>query len=49
MWAALSNCFEKMEKREEAIKCTEWVERVKDKEAYAMHKLAKLHLQNGDI
>jgi hypothetical protein len=37
-----------MDKPEEAIKCTKWVERVKDKEAFAMHKLAKLHLQQGD-
>ena len=48
MWAALANCFEKMDKNEEAIKCTHWVDRVKDKEAFAMHKLAKLHLQQGD-
>jgi anaphase-promoting complex subunit 8 len=48
MWAALANCFDKMDKPEEAIKCTKWVERVKDKEAFAMHKLAKLHLQQGD-
>lgn len=48
MWAALSNCFDKMGKPEEAIKCTQWVDRVKDKEAFAMHKLAKLHLQQGD-
>lgn len=49
MWAALANCFDKMDKPEEAIKCSEWVERVKDKEAFAMHKLAKMYLKTGNI
>jgi anaphase-promoting complex subunit 8 len=49
MWAALANCFEKLEKRQEAIKCTEWGERVKDKEAVALHQLAKLYLQSGEF
>jgi len=49
MWAALGNCFDKLEKRQEAIKCTEWGERVKDKEAVALHQLAKLYMQSGDF
>ena len=44
MWAALAQCFDRMEKPREAIKCTEWVERVKDKESQAMYRLAKLHV-----
>ncbi len=38
-----------MDKPKEAIKCSEWVERVKDKESFAMHKLAKLYLQTGEV
>ena len=49
MWAALGNCFDKLEKRQEAIKCAEWSERVKDKEAVALHQLAKLYLQSGEF
>ncbi len=49
MWAALAHCFEKMEKNVEAIKCTQWADRVKDKEAFAMHKLAKLYQTTGDV
>ena len=44
MWAALANCYEKLDKPEEAIKCTQRAERVKDKEAIALHKLAKLYM-----
>jgi len=44
MWAAMANCYEKMDKPQEAIKCTQWAERVKDKEAIALHKLAKLYV-----
>ena len=49
MWAALANCFEKLEKKQEAIKCTEWGERVKDKEAIALHQLAKLYLYSNEF
>ena len=49
MWAALGNCYEKMDKHEEAIKCTQKAERVKDKEAIALHKLAKLQVQTREF
>lgn len=49
MWAALSNCFEKMDKNEESVKCSKWVERVKDKEQFAMNKLAMLYKAKGDF
>ena len=48
MWAAMANCYEKMDKPQEAIKCTQWAERVKDKEAIALHKLAKLYVQTNE-
>jgi tetratricopeptide (TPR) repeat protein len=48
MWAAMGNCYEKMGKHDEAIKCTSRAERVKDKEAIVLHKLAKLYVQAGD-
>ena len=48
MWAALSQCFERIEKHEEAQKAAKWVERVKDKEQFAMNKLAGLYKQKGD-
>ena len=48
MWAAMGNCYEKMDKHEEAIKCTQRAERVKDKEAIALHKLAKLYVQTRE-
>ena len=48
MWAALGNCYEKMDSRTEAQKCYEWSERVKDREAIALHKLGKLYVQTGD-
>jgi anaphase-promoting complex subunit 8 len=38
-----------MGKQNEAVKCTERVERVKDKESIALHKLARLYAQMGDI
>lgn len=40
MWAALTNCFDKLHKKEDAEKCAQWVNRVKDKEQFAMNKLA---------
>jgi anaphase-promoting complex subunit 8 len=40
MWNALGNCYEKMDRREEAAKCHERAERFKDKEGIALHKLA---------
>ena len=48
MWAALANCYERLDKRDEAIKCTQRAERVKDKEAIALHKLAKLYMIHGE-
>ena len=48
MWAALANCYEKLDKPDEAIKCTQRAEKVKDKEAIALHKLAKLYMQRGE-
>lgn len=48
MWAALANCYERLDKGEEALKCTQRAERVKDKEAIALHKLAKLYLLRGE-
>ena len=48
MWAALANCYERLDKPEEAIKCTQKAERVKDKEAIALHKLAKLYMMRGE-
>ena len=48
MWAALATCYEKLDKREEQIKCMQRVERVKDKEVVALHKLAKLYAQRGE-
>ena len=48
MWAALANCYEKLDKPDEAIKCTQRAEKVKDKEAIALHKLAKLYDQRGE-
>lgn len=48
MWAALANCYERLDKHDEAIKCTQRAERVKDKEAIAMHKLAKLYMMRGE-
>ena len=49
MWAAMANCYEKMDKPEEASRCNERAERVKDKEAIALHKLAKLYVQMGEL
>lgn len=48
MWAALSQCFERLDKHDEAQKAAKWVERVKDKEQFAMNKLASLYRQKGD-
>lgn len=49
MWAAMAQCYDKMGKQNEAIKCTERVERVKDKESIALHKLARLYVQIGEV
>ena len=48
MWAALANCYERLDKHDESLKCTQRAERVKDKEAIALHKLAKLYLLRGE-
>lgn len=49
MWNAMGNCYDKMDRREEAAKCHERAERFKDKEGIAMHKLAKLYITLGEI
>ena len=49
MWAALTNCFDKMDKGDDAAKCAQWVDRVKDKEMFAMNKLAMLYKARGDM
>ena len=48
MWNAMSNCYKRMGKTAEAMRCNERAERVKDKEGIALHKLAKLYVQIGD-
>ena len=48
MWNAMSNCYKRMGKTAEAMRCTERAERFKDKEGIALHKLAKLYVQIGD-
>ena len=45
----MGNCYDKMDRREEAAKCHERAERFKDKEGIAMHKLAKLYITLGEI
>ena len=44
----MGNCYEKMDRREEAAKCHERAERFKDKEGIALHKLAQLFIQMGE-
>jgi anaphase-promoting complex subunit 8 len=48
MWNAMGNCYEKMDRREEAAKCHERAERFKDKEGIALHKLAQLFITMGE-
>jgi anaphase-promoting complex subunit 8 len=48
MWNAMSNCYKKLGKVEEAKRCSERAERFKDKEGIALHKLAKLYVSIGD-
>mmetsp|Transcript_5636 Transcript_5636/g.4030 ORF Transcript_5636/g.4030 Transcript_5636/m.4030 type:complete len:90 (+) Transcript_5636:1420-1689(+) len=48
MWCAMGNCYDKMNKPLESAKCHERAMRFKDKEAIALHKLAKLYIQQGD-
>lgn len=48
MWNAMSGCYERMDKKAEAKKCSERAERFKDKEGIALHKLAKLYVSIGD-
>ena len=48
MWAALASCYEKLGMQDEAILCQQRADRVKDKEAIALHKLAKLYLMCGE-
>ena len=45
----MGNCYEKMDRKEEAIKCHERAERFKDKEGIALHRLAKLYIQIGEM
>ena len=40
----MSNCYKRMGKTAEAMRCTERAERFKDKEGIALHKLAKLYV-----
>jgi len=40
MWNAMSNCYEKMGRRAEAVRCSERSERFKDKEGISLLKLA---------
>jgi anaphase-promoting complex subunit 8 len=49
MWNAMGNCYEKMDRKAEAIKCHERAERFKDKEGIALHKLAKLYIQMSEM
>jgi anaphase-promoting complex subunit 8 len=44
MWNAMGNCYDKMDRKEEAAKCLERAARFKDKEGIALHKLAKLYI-----
>jgi anaphase-promoting complex subunit 8 len=37
MWNALGNCYEKIDKKNEAAKCFERAEACKDKECIALH------------
>jgi len=48
MWTAMCNCYNKMGKKAEALRCNERAERFKDKEGIALHKLAKLYVSIGD-
>ena len=48
MWTALANCYDRLGMTDEAIKCNQRAERVKDKEAIALHKLAKLYAIRGE-
>ena len=48
MWNAMGNCYEKMDRKEEAVKCHERAERFKDKEGIALHKLAQLFISMGE-
>lgn len=47
MWNAVGNCYEKMDKKQESVKCFERAEHCKDKEGIALHMLAKLYAQIG--
>jgi anaphase-promoting complex subunit 8 len=47
MWNAMSNCYEKMGRRAEAVRCSERSERFKDKEGISLFKLAQLYEAMG--
>jgi anaphase-promoting complex subunit 8 len=49
MWNAMGTCYEKMDRKEEAVKCHEKAEKYKDKEGIALHKLAKLFILMGNV
>lgn len=49
MWNAMSECYKKLGKLAEAKKCSERANRFNDKEGIALNKLAKLHLESGDL
>jgi len=43
MWNAMGTCFERINKKFEAVKCFEKAESCKDKEGIALFQLAKLY------
>jgi len=49
MWNAMAKCYEQLNRPNEAKKCCERAERVKDKEGIALHKLAKLYVKIGEL
>ena len=48
MWCALANCYQNLDKKQEAIKCYIRADRHIDREGIALNKLALLHLELGD-
>ena len=47
LWVALATCYEKMGKTNEATKCYERAERIKDREGVVLHRLARLYARLG--
>jgi anaphase-promoting complex subunit 8 len=48
MWTALGSCYEKIDKKNEALKCYEKALFYKDKEGIALYKMAKIYQTAGD-